>query len=59
MNQQAQIVVGGPRSWLEPLFLNLGWASARLMDLLLTPFYALYRMRLEAEMHSWRVPNHI
>lgn len=59
MNQQAQIVVGGPRSWFGPLFLNLGWASARLMDLLLTPFYALYRMRLEAEMHSWRVPNHI
>lgn len=59
MNQQAQVVVDAPRSRFEPLFLNVGWAWARLMDLLLTPFYALYRMRLEAEMHSWRVPNHI
>lgn len=29
------------------------------LEILLTPFYTLYRMRLEMEASSWRIPRHI
>lgn len=34
-------------------------AAMAMLDALAAPFYALYRLRLEAEMHTWRKPEHI
>jgi short-chain Z-isoprenyl diphosphate synthase len=42
---------------------GLGGALRRLgglaLDVLAAPFYALYRMRLEAELRHWKIPQHI
>ena len=43
-------------AWLPDL-LRLGTRVLR--DLALAPFYALYRMHLEAERHAWKIPQHI
>ena len=37
----------------------LGRGAGYLRETLLYPFYALYRMRLEAASASWRIPRHI
>lgn len=59
MTEDVQTVEAAARPRLELLGAILKRIAATALDLLATPFYAVYRLRLEAEMHAWRKPQHI
>jgi short-chain Z-isoprenyl diphosphate synthase len=59
MTENAQSVQAEPRARGAILAEVLKRAAMLALDLLAAPLYALYRLRLEAEMPGWRKPQHI
>jgi short-chain Z-isoprenyl diphosphate synthase len=55
-------VAAAPTGWrrrLDTLAAGLGLGLGLLRNVVLAPFYALYRRHLEAEAASWSIPRHI
>jgi len=59
MPEDAQSVQAQARLRWEILAALLKRTAVAALDLLAAPLYALYRLRLEAEMPAWRKPQHI
>jgi short-chain Z-isoprenyl diphosphate synthase len=49
----------GLRHRIEAALGLLGRAALAAKELVLTPFYAVYRLRLEAKAVNWKIPEHI
>jgi short-chain Z-isoprenyl diphosphate synthase len=59
MTLPADTVHHPTRPWAETISDALRQGTRSLRTLLAAPFYALYRLQLESELHGWRIPRHI
>jgi short-chain Z-isoprenyl diphosphate synthase len=59
MTEDGQTLDAAARPRTEPVGVLIKRAAMAVLDLLAAPFYALYRLRLEAELPEWRKPQHI
>jgi short-chain Z-isoprenyl diphosphate synthase len=59
MMDNAQSLARPGRPWLEGAGVGLRRLGGLAREAMLSPFYALYRWRLEARRHTWDIPQHI